>query len=82
MHKYNFLVPEPDRTSVQCTTEIWSTEVSNDSLFSFTIRWLTKLFEKKEEVLHAACCDLSSKTNSPKLTTNTRSLTWQPFFIT
>ena len=35
------------------TTDIWSTEVSNDSLLSFTVHWLTELFEKKEAVLHA-----------------------------
>ena len=32
---------------------IWSTEVSNDCLLSFTVYWLTDLFEKKEAVLHA-----------------------------
>ena len=35
------------------TTDIWSTEVSNDCLLSFTVHWLTELFEKKEAVLHA-----------------------------
>ena len=35
------------------TTDIWSTEVSNDYLLSFTVHWLTELFEKKEAVLHA-----------------------------
>ena len=47
---------EKELSSVQwCsfTTDIWSTEVSNDSLLSFTVHWLTELFEKKEAVLHA-----------------------------
>ena len=35
------------------TTDIWSTEVSNDSLLSFTVHWLSEVFEKKEAVLHA-----------------------------
>ena len=35
------------------TRDIWSTEVSNDCLLSFTVHWLTDLFEKKEAVLHA-----------------------------
>ena len=35
------------------TTYIWSTEVSNDCLLSFTVHWLTELFEKKEAVLYA-----------------------------
>ena len=30
----------------------WSTEVSNDCLLSFTVHWLTDLFEKKEAILH------------------------------
>ena len=34
------------------TTDIWSTEVSNDCLLSFTVHWLTDLFEKKEAVPH------------------------------
>ena len=33
-------------------TDIWSTEVSNDSLLSFTVHWLTEIFERKEAVLH------------------------------
>jgi len=43
-------------TSVQWysfTTDIWSTEVRNDSLHSFTVHWLTEIFERKEAVLHA-----------------------------
>ena len=35
------------------TTGIWSTEVSNDCLLSFTVHWLTEVSEKKEAVLHA-----------------------------
>ena len=35
------------------TTDIWSTEVSSDCLLSFTVHWLTELFEKKEAVVHA-----------------------------
>ena len=35
------------------TTDIWSTEVSNDCLLSLTVYWLTKKFEKREAVLHA-----------------------------
>ena len=35
------------------TTDLWSTEVSNDCLLSLTVHWLTKDFEKKEAVLHA-----------------------------
>ena len=34
------------------TTDIWSIKVSNDYILSFTVHWLTDLFEKKE-VLHA-----------------------------
>ena len=47
---------EKELSSVQWysfTTDIWSTEVRNDSLLSFTIHWLTELFERKEAVLHA-----------------------------
>lgn len=35
------------------TTDIWSTEVSNDSLLSLTAHWLTDSFERKSAVLHA-----------------------------
>ena len=35
------------------TTDIWSTEVSNDSLLSLTAHWLTDSFEHKSAVLHA-----------------------------
>ena len=47
---------EKELSSVQWysfTTDIWSTEVSNDSLLSFTVHWLTELFERKEAILHA-----------------------------
>jgi len=30
------------------TTDIWGTEVSNDSLLCFTAHWQTEQFEKKE----------------------------------
>ena len=36
------------------TTDIWSTEVSNDCLLSFTVHWLKQLFEKKEAVIKPA----------------------------
>ena len=35
------------------TTDIWSTEVSNDSLLSLTAHWLTDSIERKSAVLHA-----------------------------
>ena len=35
------------------TSDIWSTEVSNDSLLSLTAHWLTESFEKKYAMLHA-----------------------------
>ena len=34
-------------------SDIWSTEVSNDSLLSLTAHWLTESFEKKYAMLHA-----------------------------
>ena len=40
-------------TGYSFTTDTWSSEVSNDCLFSFTVHWLTDLLEKKEAVLHA-----------------------------
>ena len=36
------------------TTDIWSTEVSNDSLLSLTTHWLTDSFERKSAMLHAS----------------------------
>ena len=36
------------------TTDIWSTEVSNDSLLSLTTQWLTKSLERKSAMLHAS----------------------------
>ena len=35
------------------TTDIWSTEVSDDSLLSLTAHWLTDSFTRKSAVLHA-----------------------------
>ncbi len=35
------------------TTDIWSTEVSNDSLLSLTAHWLTDSFKPQSAVLHA-----------------------------
>ena len=40
-------------TGYSFTTDTWSSEVSNDCLLSFTVHWLTDLFEKKEAVLYA-----------------------------
>ena len=38
---------------ISLTTDIWSTEISNDSLLSLTAHWVTNDFEKRSCVLNA-----------------------------
>ena len=45
-----------DMKDVRCfsfTSDIWSTEVSNDSLLSLSAHWLTQSFERRYAMLHA-----------------------------
>lgn len=35
------------------TTDIWSTDISHDSLISLTVHWITDCFTRKSAVLHA-----------------------------
>ena len=39
------------------TTDIWTTNVSNESLLSLTAHWITGTFERKAVMLHAQCID-------------------------
>ena len=39
---------------ISCTSDIWSTEVSNDSLISLTAHWLTASFKNKSAMLNAS----------------------------
>ena len=39
---------------ISCTSDIWSTEVSHDSLISLTAHWVTNQFERKSIMLQAA----------------------------
>lgn len=38
--------------SFSFTTDIWSTEISDDSMISLTAHWINDSFEKKSVVLH------------------------------
>ena len=38
---------------ISLTTDIWSTEISNDSLLSLTAHWITNDFEKRSCILNA-----------------------------
>ena len=49
------------------TTDIWSTDVSNDSLLSLTAHWITDSFERKSLSTDAASVFLiiNAENNSP-----------------
>ena len=48
------IVKEVDKADWLCfTTDIWSTDISNESLLSFTTHWLSESFEKKSAILCA-----------------------------
>ncbi len=39
---------------ISCTSDIWSTEINNESLISLTAHWITTSFEKKSMLLQAS----------------------------
>ena len=49
------------------TSDIWSTEVSNESLISLTAHWVTPLFEKKSAMLNASSLPGSHTGNAIRL---------------